>query len=120
MLVKTIQNIFAFEANDKTIIKEILHPKNDLIELGYSLAHGSLPARQSSLPHCLAGQSEVYLFLRGQGRMVIGDEERNISGGDVVHVPVGARQYVENQEDEPLEFFCIVSPPWIEEDDLVL
>ncbi len=120
MLIKTIQNIVAFEANDKTTIREILHPKNDHIQLGYSLAHGSLPAGQSSLPHCLAGQSEVYVFLRGKGKIVIGDEQRNISEGDVVYVPTGARQYVENQGDEPLEFLCIVSPPWKEEDDLVL
>ena len=120
MLFKSIENIFSFEANDKTAIKEIIHPKNDGVQLGYSLAHASLKTGESSLPHCLSNQSELYFFLSGKGKVIIEDEQKEVKHGDVVLVPKGAKQYVENQGDETLEMLCIVSPPWQEEDDLLL
>lgn len=120
MLLKSIKNILSFEANDKTTLKEILHPKNDSLALGYSLAHASLKIGESSLPHCLENQSEVYYFLNGSGKIKIGEEYQNITKGDVVLVPAGAKQHVENQGDEMLTFLCIVSPPWKEEDDQLL
>lgn len=120
MLIKSIENIFSFEAKDKTAIKEIIHPKNDGVPLNYSLAHATLKPGESSLPHCLVNQFELYFFLSGSGRVIVNEEARTIKKGDVVLVPKEARQYVENQGDELLEMLCIVSPPWREEDDLLL
>jgi len=42
MLHKSLEDLKAFEAGDKTNIIEVLHPKNDAISIGYSLAHASL------------------------------------------------------------------------------
>ncbi len=120
MLLKSIKKILSFEANDKTAIREIIHPKNDRVPLNYSMAHASLDIGKSSLPHCLANQSEVYVFLEGEGTIFIEDEKRKIKKGDVVLVPKGANQHVENQGNKLLEFLCIVSPPWQESDDLLL
>ena len=120
MIIKSIENILAFEANDKTTLKEIIHPKNDELELNFSLAHASLKKGESSVPHCLLNQTEVYYVLNGSGKIKIEEEYQNINKGDVVLVPAGAKQHVDNQGDEPLEFLCIVSPPWQEKDDLLL
>jgi mannose-6-phosphate isomerase-like protein (cupin superfamily) len=120
MLHKSIENLKSFEANDLTVIKEIIHPKNDSVQLNYSLAHATLEIGKSSIPHCLAKQSEVYVFLAGEGRVIIEEEQKKVKKGDVVLVPKGAKQHVENQGVEALEFLCIVSPPWQEKDDLVL
>ena len=120
MLLKSIENILSFEAKDKTTIKEIIHPKNDNVLLSYSLAHASLKSGASSIPHCLVNQSEVYFFIKGQGKIIIEDEQKAVKRGDVVLVPKGARQYVENQGDGILEMLCIVSPPWSDLDDVVL
>ncbi|MFT5167724.1 MAG: mannose-6-phosphate isomerase-like protein (cupin superfamily) [Saprospiraceae bacterium] len=128
MLLKSLENLESFEAGDKTNIIEVLHPKNDNIPLGYSLAHASLDIGKSSLPHILKECSEVYYILKGKGKMVIGEqgheggekqslswEERLVKKGDTVFIPAGATQYVENQGDTSLEFLCIVSPAWYEE-----
>ena len=120
MLYKSIENILSFEANDKTTLKEIIHPKNDGIELNYSLAQASLKIGESSVPHCLVNQTELYIFLEGKGKIVIGDEQQNIQKGDVVLVPKGADQHVENQGNKELVFLCLVSPPWEESDDQLL
>ena len=120
MLLKSIEDLLAFKANDNTTLREVIHPKNDNVQLNYSLAHASLGSGESSLPHCLVNQSELYVFLEGEGKININGDERNIKKGDVVLVPKGATQYVENRGKGTLKFLCIVSPLWQENDDLVV
>ena len=104
MLLKSLENLKSFEAGDKTNIIEILHPKNDHIPLGYSLAHASLDVGKSSLPHILEECSEVYFILNGKGKVVIGEEAQMVKKGDMVFIPKGAVQYVENQGGTSLDF----------------
>ncbi len=120
MLHKSLQDLTSFEAGDKTEIIEILHPKNDNIPLGYSLAHASLDIGKASLPHILELCSETYFILEGTGSVFIGADERKVNKGDMVFIPAGASQYVENQGDTKLEFLCIVSPPWFAEQEKIL
>ena len=120
MLHKSLEDLKAFEAGDKTNIIEVLHPKNDAISIGYSLAHASLEAGTASIPHILEACSETYFILNGEGTVYIGDEAQKVKKGDTVFIPEGATQYVENQGDTRLEFLCIVSPAWYEEQEQIL
>ncbi|MEL7121131.1 MAG: cupin domain-containing protein [Bacteroidota bacterium] len=119
MFVKSINKITSFTAGDETIIKEVFHPKNDQIESSYSLAHASLDVGASSLPHILKKSSEMYVIVKGNGLVRVGEEERAVEVGDVVLIPAGINQWIENTGTEMLEFYCIVSPPWSEDDELV-
>ena len=112
VIKKDIANIEAFEAGDKTILREVIHPKNDAIELPYSLAHAYLELGEASLPHVLSKSEETYYFLEGEGRLFIEEEEVMVKKGSVVMVPKGARQYLKNTGKKRLIFICIVSPPW--------
>ncbi len=116
MLTKSLNQIEAFLAGDKTMIKEVLHPKNDQLDLPYSLAHASVGVGQSSLPHLLKG-SEVYYILQGKGRVVIDEESRLLEVGDLVFIPAGAHQHIQNVGEEELRFLCIVAPAWSEEEE---
>ena len=107
-----------FKAGDDTILKEVLHPDNDGIELAYSIAFAKIEASKASLPHRLK-HSETYIFLKGNGRIYINDEEKAVQQGDIVYVPPMANQYVENNGDSDLEFYCIVSPAWRKEEEYV-
>ncbi len=120
MLIKSLGDLESFEAGDKTAIIEVLHPKNDNIPLGYSLAHASLEIGESSIPHILEKCSETYFILQGHAKMVIDKEERLVGKGDTIFIPEGATQHVENQGDIKLEFLCIVSPAWYEAQETIL
>ena len=109
-----------FEAGDKTLLIEVLHPKNDHLQIGYSLAHASLEVGQSSLPHILNKCSEAYYILKGEGRIIVDQEATNVKENDVIVVPAGATQYVENTGIDKLEFLCIVSPAWFPEQEEIL
>ncbi|MGL5832691.1 MAG: cupin domain-containing protein, partial [Waterburya sp.] len=59
MLVRKIQQVEEFIAGDGTILRELLHPDKQSLELRYSLAHAVVPVGKTSLVHALT-TSEVY------------------------------------------------------------
>ncbi len=119
MIIRKVTDAPAFTAGDNTEIREILHPKNDPVSLNYSLAHASLQPGEASLPHVLRERSEVYFILAGKGRVHIDGEERGLETGELVFIPAGAEQFIENTGADRLDFLCIVSPPWAPEDEFV-
>jgi len=116
MFVKNLIACREFTANDGCLIRELLHPKNDLVELTYSLAVARAQSGKRTLPHKL-DRTEVYFILAGQGRMHINHETREVGAEDVILIPPQAVQWIENTGNSELKFMAIVSPPWREEED---
>ena len=119
MLIKTIADIPSFIAGDKTIIQEVLHPKNDDAAINYSLAHASVNIGEQSIPHRLKS-TEVYIILNGKGKVHIDDSEAIIEAGQLVFIPAEALQWIENIGETSLDFLCIVEPSWKAADEIVL
>ena len=120
MLKKSLHQIPAFTAGDATQIREWLHPKNDALDLPYSIAFAELESGSSSLPHILQTRTEVYLVLEGEGLAYVGGQAQTMQPNDLILIPAGVEQYVENTGDSTLKFICIVSPPWAKEDEFVM
>lgn len=118
MLIQKLNNCEEFIAGDETILRELLHPDKQTIDLRYSLAHAILPVGATSTPHSLT-TSEVYYIISGVGEMSIDDEVRRIEPGDAVYIPPKAKQFLRNCGDEPIVFICIVDPAWRKEDETV-
>jgi mannose-6-phosphate isomerase-like protein (cupin superfamily) len=116
VFVKNINDCPEFTANDGCQIKEWLHPKNDSIDLPYSIAMATIDIGQKSYKHKLE-QAEVYLITSGQGCMHINDEQMNVSAGDAIYIEPSSIQWIENISKEPLRFVAIVNPPWTNEGD---
>lgn len=119
MLIKSIAQVQAFVAGDKTIIQEWLHPKNDPANVPYSIACATVHAGMASLPHALQHSTEVYIIQAGKGTVYIDGAPYLVNAGDLVLIPAGATQYIENTGTEALRFLCLVSPPWQQADELV-
>jgi mannose-6-phosphate isomerase-like protein (cupin superfamily) len=120
MFKKSLNQLVSFIAGDKTIIKEVVHPKNDPVDLNYSLAHAVVEIGQSSEPHILHNSSELYVILSGKGEIYIGDEVQILRKDDTALVPKGAIQWIKNIGKSPLRFYVIVSPPWQEAQEQIL
>jgi len=114
---KNIDNVPAIIARDGTILKEILHPKNDGFRSNYSLAIATLKPGTRSYPHILRERSELYIIQRGEATVFIDGHAHLVTAGDVILIPAGSEQYVVNAGKSSLDFWCIVSPPWAEEDE---
>ena len=104
-------------ANDGCRLKELLHPKNDPLDLPYSFSVATVEPGKSTYRHYLK-QSEVYFILEGQGRLHAGSEITDLVKGGSALVPAEKEQWLENTGKKDLEFLVIVSPPWREEDDV--
>jgi len=60
--------------------------------------------------HRHAGQEEVYVFVQGWGKMIVGDEDSepfNVGPGSVVLIPDGAFHRVINDGDQNMLFNCV-------------
>jgi mannose-6-phosphate isomerase-like protein (cupin superfamily) len=71
MLKKSLKDIPSFIAGDKTVIKELVHSKNDAIDFPFSLAHAVVKVGEASEPHILKVNSELYVILEGEGKIFI-------------------------------------------------
>jgi mannose-6-phosphate isomerase-like protein (cupin superfamily) len=110
-MIRRLADCQEFLAGDRTNLRELLHPARAPIEIGYSLAHGTLEPGASSRRHRLAA-TEVYYFMGGQGIFHAGEEASTVQAGTAVYVPRGVVQWVENTGGEQLEFLCLVEPAW--------
>ena len=80
----------------------------DLNHLVLSLT--ALHPYHSTTGHSHKGQEEVYIFVKGAGYMIVGEEDDEsfpVSAGDIVLIPDGAFHKVFNHSDENLIFNCI-------------
>ncbi len=50
------------------------------------------------------------MILRGQGQVLLDEEEFNVGFGDVVYIPPYEVHQFRNTGDEPLGFLCIIPP----------
>ena len=60
--------------------------------------------------HRHPGQEEVYVFVKGYGKMIVGDEDSdpfNVGPGSVVLIPDGAFHRVINDGDMNMLFNCV-------------
>ncbi len=119
MLVRRLEDCREFVAADGSVLRELLHPAKQSVEIRYSLAQAKVAAGQSTLPHKLVS-CEVYYILAGRGMMHVNQETRPVGSDCAVCIPHGSVQYIENVGDTDLIFLCIVDPAWRAEDEAVL
>ncbi|MDD5291380.1 MAG: cupin domain-containing protein [Patescibacteria group bacterium] len=119
MLIKDLQNCEEIIAGDNSILREVLHPKNEKLQIRYSLAHAIIKPGETSLPHKLK-TSEVYYILEGEGIMYIENESEKVHSNQAVYIPPNAKQYIKNTGNSDLKFLCLVDPAWRPEDEEVV
>jgi mannose-6-phosphate isomerase-like protein (cupin superfamily) len=119
MLIKDLENCAEITAGDNSLLRELLNPHRDDVNINYSLALARVKQGEVTRLHKLKG-SEVYYILAGKGEMQIDAEKSDIKAGQVVYIPPGAVQAVKNTGAEELMFICIVNPAWQPESEEIL
>jgi mannose-6-phosphate isomerase-like protein (cupin superfamily) len=85
-----------------------------------SLAEATIPVGAATTAHLHHTSEELYLVTDGTGRLIVDGEERVIERGDCALIPPGAAHKVLNVGEEPLRIVCACSPPYSDEDTLLL
>ena len=119
MFVKRFKDCREFIAGDGSILRELLSPEKQALEIRYSLAHAKVPAGQRTQRHRL-DSSEVYYIVAGEGVMHVDEEAVEVGPNYAIYIPPRSVQYIENTGNCDLEFLCIVDPAWRQEDEEVL
>lgn len=87
----------------------VLKDNKDLKNL--VLSSTELKPGQSTRGHRHSGQEEVYIFVQGFGKMIVGDEDSkpfHVEFGDVVLIPDGAFHRVFNESKTSSCYFICV------------
>lgn len=119
MTIKDLKKCREFISQDGALLRELLHPEKENLQLRYSLAHAMVKPSQRTKLHRLK-TSEVYFILEGRGKMHIDQEEAEVFPGETIYIPPHAEQYIENTGAQTLEFLCIVDPAWRKENEEIL
>jgi mannose-6-phosphate isomerase-like protein (cupin superfamily) len=71
------------------------------------LSQTILHVNQNTNGHYHEGQEEVYFFMYGKGRMQVGDQEFDVTNGDIILIPDGEFHKVWNTGESDLVFNCV-------------
>jgi mannose-6-phosphate isomerase-like protein (cupin superfamily) len=84
-----------------------IYPWQDVVVPPWNSSLVSIRPGESSTAHAHA-TDETFIFTGGSGTVVVEDEQRTVSPGDVIYIPHDNRHVVTNTTDhEPLTFVSI-------------
>ena len=118
MDIQNIDQVQPFTTKDGSEIRELLAHRNSCIR-NQSLAEARLPVGATTSEHHHEQTEEIYYILVGTGRMVLGDQSRDVGAGDAIAIPPGIDHQITNTGELVLKFLCCCAPAY-EHDDTVL
>lgn len=77
-----------------------------------SLAEATVPAGGETEEHYHRTSEEIYLFVAGDGRMRLGEDERAVQAGDCVVIPPGTLHKLWADDFVPLVLWCCCAPAY--------
>jgi mannose-6-phosphate isomerase-like protein (cupin superfamily) len=78
----------------------------------HSIAYVTIPSGKSSLMHYHPEAEESYFILRGQARMIIGEEDAVVGPGHSILIQPQKPHKIVNIGHEDLEFLAVCVPAW--------
>ena len=94
---------------DDGLISHRLHSQHEVAETDLTITWVDVEpgARQVRHEH---DPEQVYVILSGTGVMTVGDDERTVAAGDLVHIPANTEHGLENTGDRTLEYVSAATP----------
>lgn len=107
-----------FTTLDGSEIREVVG-RVSLPAQNQSLAEAMVPVGATTQAHFHRVSEELYLFTEGEGRVRVGDEEREVRAGDCVVLPPGTEHKLWNTGDVPLRLLCCCAPAYTNDDTVI-
>jgi mannose-6-phosphate isomerase-like protein (cupin superfamily) len=115
MHVSHLDELAPFTTLDGSTIREIAGPAWTPAR-NQSLAEATVPAGGATTAHLHREAEELYFFTAGQGRLRVGDDERDVGPGQCAVIPPGAVHKLWNTGTDPLVLLCCCSPAYSDDD----
>src|SRR5215210_5391372 len=91
------------------LVSHILLQRGDLPEASLTATWVEVAPGSRQRPHGHPSE-QVYVITAGRGRMLVGEEEREVGAGELVYVPSGAVHGIENASEEVLTYVSAATP----------
>ena len=91
------------------LVSRILLHAGDLAETRLTVTWVDVAPGSGQRPHGHAPE-QVYVIVKGRGRMRVGDEELVVGEGDLIHIPPETLHGIENLADEVLTYVSAATP----------
>lgn len=114
-----LEELDPFTTLDGSTIRELAGPAWSDAR-NQSLAEATVPPGAETAEHYHRRTEELYYFVRGQGRMRLGQEDTEIGVGDCVVIPPGIPHKLWNTGSEPLVLLCCCAPAYSHEDTVMI
>ena len=76
----------------------------------FAIGHTEVPPGQQGSKHIHPEAAEVWMFVSGTGRAIVGDQEVEVGPGTVVYTPPGVYHQFMNTGDEPVKIYFAYAP----------
>ena len=91
------------------LVSRILLQEGDPPETRMTVTWVDVEPGSAQRPHSHAPE-QVYVILRGEGKMMVGGEERLVGEGDLIHIPPDTAHGIENTSDGVLTYVSAATP----------
>jgi len=113
-IVKTV-SLKEFWTSERCFITEIWSSTSSG-DNAVSVARARVEPRVTTKAHHLEGVQEIYLIIKGKGKVHIGGmEPTHVEEGDIVVIPSGTSQRITNTGETDLVFYCICTPAFTQD-----
>jgi mannose-6-phosphate isomerase-like protein (cupin superfamily) len=119
MHISKLEDLERFTTLDGSTIREIVGPAWTPAR-NQSLAEATVPVGGATTEHLHRAAEELYFFTSGNGRLRVGDVEREVGSGDCAVIPPGTPHKLWNTGQEPLVLLCCCAPAYSDEDTVLL
>ena len=100
-----------FPTVERCLITELRNVREDS---ACSIARARVPPGVTTQWHLLRGVAEHYVILEGEGLVEVGDAPpTRVAKLDVVSIPAGRRQRIQNTGTGDLTFLCVCLPRFV-------
>lgn len=111
MDVVNLDQAKAFTTLDGSEIRELLAHRNSCLR-NQSLAEARVPVGTATREHFHRRAEEIYYITRGEGRLRVGNEEREVRAGDAIAIPPGLKHQLWNTGSDILHLLCCCAPAY--------
>ncbi len=119
VLIKTLQDSHKMTAGGGFSVTELIHPRNDRVNPGFSLAYISLSPGGKTKPHYLRTSSQVFYITRGTAILHLDGKSYRVHPGTAIYLAPGVTSWAENNGKRDFSFVCVVCPPWQGKEEVV-
>lgn len=75
----------------------------------------SLTNGEATEPACHEDEEEIFVILKGKGKITVGDEKQEIEAGSIIYIPRNYLHYIHCTSEEKLEYLYFANWPDIKD-----